>query len=138
MLKMNERVHYKKRFMVENHQKKAGKKIKSNHDAPIVNKADLKHIINPVEMEINTKEETNLSPLLLVDKTSSVFVPNNCLKLEKDLVKMNMQSLREMVENLRYHTKILIHWSWLQLKKDLVNCLLDPQNPVYQQKKEEY
>jgi hypothetical protein len=51
------------------------------------------------------------------------------------LLKERVLDLRLIAENVSFFHGMNYHWTWLQKKEDLINLIMDPQNPLYRKKK---
>ena len=101
-------------------------------------------VINFEELDFtNEKIINNLKNANLIQNfVSHTHLSNNRETIEVDGVrnrvefeKMKICELKELIENLSFHLKIHFHWSWLQLKKDLIQILIDPKNEKFKKKK---
>ena len=67
------------------------------------------------------------------DLNQQEHIPHN--KSRNELEDMKVNQLKELVQNITFHNKTHFHWSWIQLKKDLIDVLMEPDNPKFKKKK---
>ena len=67
------------------------------------------------------------------DLNQQEHIPHN--KSRNELEDMKVNQLKELVQNITFHNKTHFHWSWIQLKKDLTDVLMEPDNPKFKKKK---
>ena len=67
------------------------------------------------------------------DLNQQEHIPHN--KSRNELEDMKVNQLKELVQNITFRNKTHFHWSWIQLKKDLIDVLMEPDNPKFKKKK---
>ena len=67
------------------------------------------------------------------DLNQQEHIPHN--KPRNELEDMKVNQLKELVQNITFHNKTHFHWSWIQLKKDLIDVLMEPDNQKFKKKK---
>ena len=67
------------------------------------------------------------------DLNQQEHIPHN--KSRNELEDMKVNQLKELVQNITFHNKTHFHWSWIQLKKDLIDVLMEPDNQKFKKKK---
>ena len=84
-----------------------------------------------LNVEESKKEETNDDQIDAINQMSQ----QDILIKEAELNNKKVSELRELVQNISSEQKKKFHWTWLQLKTDLIQLIIDPINPKFCTKK---